>query len=94
MASADASFQFKTSYTATREFQAPEIFAGGNTMCKKNIDEYSVGVVMYYLLTGHYPFKILEKAKTDLEAHQYLISQDLSFELPAFQNLAHFSDLQ
>jgi serine/threonine protein kinase len=38
-------------------------------MCKKNIDEYSVGVVMYYLLTKEYPFKMNEKAKTDLEMH-------------------------
>ena len=38
-------------------------------MCRKNIDEYSVGVVMYYLLTKEYPFKISEKAKTDLEMH-------------------------
>ena len=52
MPSPDASFQFKTSSIASREFQAPEIFAGGNTMCKKNIDEYSVGVLMYYLLAG------------------------------------------
>jgi hypothetical protein len=39
-------------------------------MCKKNIDEYSVGVVMYYLLTGEYPFKIQKEAKTDSITYQ------------------------
>jgi serine/threonine protein kinase len=64
----------KTSGISNREYEAPEILAGGNSTCRKNIDEYSVGVVMYYLLTGQHPFKINDKAKTDQELHQHLIS--------------------
>ena len=49
---------------------------------------------MYYLLTQEYPFKIDEKAKTDLEMHQNLVSQEVSFDLPVFQTFFHLSDLQ
>lgn len=63
-------------------------------MCKKNIDEYSVGVVMYYLLTGEYPFKIQKEAKTDSITYQQLMQQQLNYDLAVFQTFHYLEDLK
>ena len=69
------------------EFTAPEVFMSRYT---RKIDEYAVGVLMYYLFSGFaFPFR-LSPQNSDKEQFWALINQDLSFADDVWMNYAHF----
>ncbi|TNV73494.1 hypothetical protein FGO68_gene12710 [Halteria grandinella] len=75
------------------EFSAPEIFqGGGNNFDAIKLDEYSVGIVLYHLLTRTYPYKFT-RHKSDQETHQALLSQEPpTFSTQEWTKLTHATE--
>ena len=56
------------------------------------IDEYSVGVVMYYLLTKQYPFKV--DKDNHKKTYHTLMTSDIPFEEALFSKFAHAAEIK
>ena len=65
----------------TLNYLSPEIIKG---QMIKELDEWACGVLMYYLLSGKFPFD----GKTEEEIFYNIESQELNLNIPEFENIS------
>ena len=75
----------KTTVCGTPYYMAPEINNGNGKGYSFEVDIWSMGIIMYHLLTGQLPFE--EKEKTKL--YHMIVNDDFNFpEKPKISNIA------
>ena len=66
----------------TINYLSPELLKGQMT---KELDEWACGVLMYYLLSGKFPFD----GKTEEEIFNNIETQKLNLDIPEFKNISN-----
>nr|DBA14658.1 TPA: hypothetical protein GDO54_005592 [Pyxicephalus adspersus] len=64
------------SFCGTVEYMAPEIVGGGDSGHDKAVDWWSLGVLMYELLTGESPFAVNEGKNTHTDIGKRILKSD------------------
>ena len=76
----------RTTFFGTYEYMAPEIIEGGNY--DRSVDIWALGILLYEMLHGYSPFRVLERKENMREYYQIYENIVLTEELTVNDNLS------